>query len=461
MKSIYFLLIVLSTVVPIQSSGQCNCDIAVAKDKIIQQSSEQTQLAYLNNISSTEYEELKKDHSLKIGIPVLKTAIDVNASFSEFQKRRNDYFNKIDYKTDSKRETYLMKTYTTPVAFKYWIECIRSCKSNDLAVYPIATTNSTVTFKVENSTTSDLILNGNIIGGKNLDSAFRKTPQLAFPRNTKVGPGNNFIFTVDRGNNCQTIVEVKPKAHAHTQQYVFDWGSEDAYPFAMVYLIKHHAQNPTWKSKDRHVENVQTFNSNPGETHSFDIYATKGNILNYPQIKPDADNGVHKLIETYQNAKTNPPSGFANFEDFCNKVIASGNASMQFYDVSYAGQGTDHIIASFKTRGGGMTLRWVLFSLEYEQAPLPATSDTLMEKMVFSEKAFSFNVKNEDIDDTEINVIFPNTSNNAIKLGSKWDGKIEPLRDPASVGQSKIYNYACLKFGSDPCGTNNKLENKK
>lgn len=132
-KRFVFPLITLSLAAPFTtaqtmgSEADCGCHWALAKDISNTIRVESQQLRFLQIIDERMYTEAKSKGGFSLGVPIADDLLAISANWDDFQKKRTQYFTKINYSFDRTLQDIEHFEITSPLAYPVWSDCMKSC----------------------------------------------------------------------------------------------------------------------------------------------------------------------------------------------------------------------------------------------------------------------------------------------------------------------------------------------
>ncbi|RNI22602.1 hypothetical protein [Rufibacter latericius] len=114
---------------------ECNCDIALNKDRIQITQTENQIKTFLSILSKENYEQYKSSGGFKLGIPIVDDMISLSADWSDFQLKRQAYFSQVDEKWSMNKSHEELRIITSPISYDAWINCIKTCNSDKIGIY--------------------------------------------------------------------------------------------------------------------------------------------------------------------------------------------------------------------------------------------------------------------------------------------------------------------------------------
>jgi len=188
-----------------QQSIRDTCAPALDKDIRSHLSTDQQYYAYISQISESTFEQLKRDASAGVNIPIpgLSDLLNASAQYNEFQEKRRQFFQSIGYVADSAREQRDLEITTSAIAYVAWSECVKTeaARAKVLYVYKDQEDEQTLHVVVVNNTpvliklTSDL-WNGTVTGAPR---------GAAFSPGTKLRGGGTIGILIHRTVNDQPL----------------------------------------------------------------------------------------------------------------------------------------------------------------------------------------------------------------------------------------------------------------
>ena len=135
----FFRLLILLTIPAVtfaqSQSVDCGCNAALAKDTISVFSSEKQQYAFLKVIDKETYESYKSSGGFGISVPIVDAIVKASANWDDFQQRREKYLETVGYKATAEQIYQELQIVTSPVAYKFWSECMSACARRNIGLF--------------------------------------------------------------------------------------------------------------------------------------------------------------------------------------------------------------------------------------------------------------------------------------------------------------------------------------
>ncbi len=139
MRSFVYTFLFLSTMFGVAQaqhySDDCGCNASLAKDVFSVAVTEKQQWAFLHIIDKHMFDEYKSDTSVLATIPIAKGLVEASANYSEYKKKSSDYLESMHYTGSYDLDYREMQTFTSPVAYPVWGECMKACATNRVGLF--------------------------------------------------------------------------------------------------------------------------------------------------------------------------------------------------------------------------------------------------------------------------------------------------------------------------------------
>ena len=86
-------------------------------------------------MTKENYEQYKSSGGFSLGIPIVDEMIKLSSNWSDFQIKRQTYFNQVDERWSMNKAYEELRIVTSNIAYDAWIKCIDICYGNKIAVY--------------------------------------------------------------------------------------------------------------------------------------------------------------------------------------------------------------------------------------------------------------------------------------------------------------------------------------
>ncbi|HEY8560164.1 MAG TPA: hypothetical protein VIL74_07295 [Pyrinomonadaceae bacterium] len=231
------LLLIPISVFPQSMSSDCGCNAALAKDliTIVSTSNERVQYAFLNIIDEKLFLEAKSNASLFASIPIADVLVKASATYSDFETKRREYFQKqeINY-TSTKEQSYQeVQVVSTAVQYQEWGKCMKNCfqsKPDHIFAWKEQEDKDSVTVKIHwvspSSATGAAKLTSSLIGGSVTGAPSNKL----FPINEKIEINGDKTVIITRvpGKTIKAVVSVPGRSDSIWSAWDDNTGSNNA-----------------------------------------------------------------------------------------------------------------------------------------------------------------------------------------------------------------------------------------
>lgn len=177
----------------------CNCDSALNKDRIQIIQTENQVKTFLSIMTKENYEQYKSSGGFSLGIPIVDDMIKLSSDWSDFQIKRQTYFNQVDERWSMNKAYEELRIVTSSIAYDAWIKCIDICYGNKIAVYGwVERENDNgltvhIKYNAPPSETKSLKLTGEIRDGSIVSGSKNLTTITG-----KIAPGETKTFLINR-----------------------------------------------------------------------------------------------------------------------------------------------------------------------------------------------------------------------------------------------------------------------
>lgn len=127
--------IALSLIVPPVLAQPVNdvsvCNAALAKDIATESHSQEQDLDYISIVDEHTFEQAKQNGSFGVSVPFADDLLELSGNWSDFQSKRTDYFNAINYHSHLTQGDFQHFEVTSPLAYPAWSDCIKTLASQN------------------------------------------------------------------------------------------------------------------------------------------------------------------------------------------------------------------------------------------------------------------------------------------------------------------------------------------
>jgi hypothetical protein len=81
------------------------------------------------------FDEYKSDTSVLVTIPIAKQLVEASGDFKQYQKKSSDYLESVHYTGSYDLDYREMQTFTSPLAYPVWGECMKACATNRVGLF--------------------------------------------------------------------------------------------------------------------------------------------------------------------------------------------------------------------------------------------------------------------------------------------------------------------------------------
>jgi hypothetical protein len=219
-----------------QAGGAADCGAALNKDILSILRTDHQQYAYLNRIDRETFTHLKSGGGGGLNIPIVSGLIGASASFEDFQRRRDQFFQEIRYNASREYEERVLSIVTNPIAYAEWGQCMETFARNRIGFHAWKTADRADVMVVSYRWTSPpdarrVRAVTEVIGGR-----VNGAPEgQAFPYNKRYVTNEEGVVTIRRSEGASTLMATIG-ADGYNTTPIFSSYEEQVEPLGVAFM---------------------------------------------------------------------------------------------------------------------------------------------------------------------------------------------------------------------------------